>query len=345
MNKMFFFVTFFALTTLSAEVFHYYPSPITKESGQVEWEKISCDPFNEMIVSWNAKYPEQGDYLISLSLHIDGEWTPWMPYAQWGNEKKTTFDHFPQDFPVHVYQDTAEVFDGKKATGFRLRVEPVAGADLFRFYALHANTSDCTQQLPSPELQTYRSVCLDISGLSQVALDHPRHLDLCSPSSTAAVVRFLLKKSPIDPIAFAEGVRDQEFDIYGNWVFNVAEAWRYLGHRWEVYVARLDSFDPIMQALYARTPVVVSVRGPLPGAPFPYKSGHLMVVRGYNAETQEVYVMDPAYPTDDETLVTYPLDGFLEAWNRRGRIAYLFMRKKFPFANDQWKYVDFSTTS
>jgi hypothetical protein len=34
--------------------------------------------------------------------------------------------------------------------------------------------------------------------------------------------------------------------------------------------------------------------------------------------------MDPAFPADHQTHVRYPLPEFLEAWNRRGRVAYIF---------------------
>jgi len=36
--------------------------------------------------------------------------------------------------------------------------------------------------------------------------------------------------------------------------------------------------------------------------------------------------MDPAFSTDAATHVTYDFSDFIQAWNRRGRIAYVFSR-------------------
>jgi hypothetical protein len=105
-------------------------------------------------------------------------------------------------------------------------------------------------------------------------------------------------------------VHDQTFDIYGNWVFNTAATEKFR-------VTRLASFEE----LYTHLPAVVSVQGPLEGAPLPYLSGHLLVVRGW--EAGRVLVMDPAFPTHEETLTSYPIESFLAAWDRRRRLAYI----------------------
>jgi hypothetical protein len=72
------------------------------------------------------------------------------------------------------------------------------------------------------------------------------------------------------------------------------------------------------------TPVIASVRGPLPGSALPYAKGHLLVVTGFDAETQNVLCMDPAFPSDAATQTAYPIADFVAAWNRRGNIAYIF---------------------
>jgi len=38
--------------------------------------------------------------------------------------------------------------------------------------------------------------------------------------------------------------------------------------------------------------------------------------------------MDPAFNTDEETLVQYDLEDFVNAWRRREGVAYLFFREE-----------------
>ena len=70
-------------------------------------------------------------------------------------------------------------------------------------------------------------------------------------------------------------------------------------------------------------PVVVSVRGPLQGAPRPYAGGHLLVVVGWDAEKQQVLCHDPAFASDAKTAKGYNIKDFLEAWERSTRLIYL----------------------
>ena len=68
----------------------------------------------------------------------------------------------------------------------------------------------------------------------------------------------------------------------------------------------------------------VSQERPLQGSALPYTQGHLMVVIGFDAVNERVLCMDPAFPTNKETLTSYPLQDFIVAWSRRGFIAYIF---------------------
>ena len=87
---------------------------------------------------------------------------------------------------------------------------------------------------------------------------------------------------------------------------------------------RMNGFADIYEQLTQGTPVIVSVRGPLIHSAAPYAQGHLLVVTGYDASAKTVFCMDPAFPSNQETNVSYPFSDFIEAWNRRGRIAYIY---------------------
>ncbi len=293
-------------------MFHYYNVP-------EEWTEESVEPFDELILTWNGARPSDGNYLIYVSLKTE-EWSPYLLYGLWGHKGQSSFVHNKQGCSVQVHQDVVSVKKAKKATGFRVKVVFENGTSIESLRSLHAFTNSLGQTLSK---QTpMQSICLDVKGLSQMRLSHPRAQDLCSPTSTTAVIRYLLNQEVPDPVAFAERSWDYGFDIFGNWVLNVAESSSILGDEWDCWVARLCGFEDIYEFLSQKIPVVVSVRGPLLGSALPYAKGHLLVVIGYDAMNESVLCMDPAFPTDEETLVAYPLKDFMKAWERRGFFSY-----------------------
>lgn len=290
-----------------------------------EWKEENLNPFDELILSWNAERPNKGKFLFYVRVKTK-EWSPWLLYALWGHEGQSSFSSADEDTAVKVYQDTLEMMKGK-ATAFQIKVVPQEGAHLSSIYGLHVYiNSGKGSQKTAPSLT---SITLKVPGLSQMALDHVRHADLCSPTSTTAVTRYLANDDTIDPLFFAEHVWDSGFDIFGNWVFNVAQASTYLGNRWSCWVERLQGFNDIHCYINQGTPVIVSVRGPLPGSAQAYAKGHLLVVMGYDSINQRVICMDPAFPQDHETHVSYALSDFMEAWSRRGNVAYIFTNPSF----------------
>ncbi len=298
-----------------------------------EWREEKVAPFNELILTWNGLRPSEGDYRIYVSVKTD-EWSPYLLYALWGKDKQSSFFEEASSGSVRVYQDAVEVLNGHTASGFQVKIESENGEALKHLTALHVYTNGSSRELK--KISSFEtSYFLDVRGLSQRILPHPRCMDLCSPTSTTAVIRFLSKGEAVDPVLFAENSRDRGFDIYGNWVLNVAESSHLLGSSWNCWVQRLDGFTDIYERLKENTPVVVSVRGPLPGSALPYAKGHLLVVRGFDAANQKVLCMDPAFLTNEETYVSYPLKDFEEAWKRRGYVAYIFtLTKRFA------KYLD-----
>jgi hypothetical protein len=290
-----------------------------------DWKEENLTPFNELMISWNAPRPVQGKFLFYISVKTD-EWSPWLLYASWGSEGQSSFSSIAEKSPIKVYQDALEVLEGGKATAFQVKIIAEEGALLDTIYGLHVYTNGDKEQGVSKLSSDLASVSLEVSGLSQMAINHVRHKDLCSPTSTTAITRYLSNDNTIDPSVFAQKVWDSGFNIYGNWVFNVAQAATYLGSEWDCWVERLNGFEMIHQRLVQGSPVVVSVKGPLTGSALPYAKGHLVAVIGYDSVNQKVLCMDPAFPTDQETLVSYDLEEFTQARSRRGNVAYIFSK-------------------
>jgi hypothetical protein len=283
-----------------------------KTNIEGEWREENLPPFDELILSWNGR--REGQYHFYVSVKVK-KWSEWLLYASWGVEGQRSYAG--ETSLARVYQDALIVQGGEKASGFRINVIGREKPPL----TLHVYTNGAKEE---KKVSLDSSILLPVRGLSQITLNHPRFKDLCSPTSTTAVVRYLLNRDDVDPIHFAQNAHDQGFDIYGNWVLNTAEASHHLGAKWNVWVERLSGFADIIEQLLKKTPVIVSVRGPLKGSALPYAHGHLMTVIGFDPATQKVSCIDPAFESDEKSKTEYFLSNFLEAWNRRGKIAYVF---------------------
>ena len=311
------FIFLLLLNTLKLEAHMMH-----QKNSTTEWKEENLPEFDELILSWNAQRPTTGKYLFYIRLKVE-DWSPWLLYASWGCDGQTSYLQTAKDTPLKVCQDIVGVMEGKKASGFHIKITQDASLDHIR--SLHVYTNSDARQENEYKISCSSPIYLEIPSLSQMMLNHSRHKDLCSPTTTTAVVRYLSNRA-IDPIHFAQWVWDRGFDLFGHWVFNVAQASAELGEKWECWVERLNGFDDIYQRLLQKTPVIVSVRGPLEGSACPYSQGHLMAVIGYDPCQQQVLCMDPAFPSHDQTHVRYHLPSFLQAWNRRGKIAYIFSK-------------------
>jgi len=302
----------------------YLQTEERKEAAFV-WQVEETAPFDELLLSWNAKRPEKGDLLFLVRVKTSG-WSPWMQYADWGVDGQSSFSEKHPDFSVEMFQDTLST-SKVPATGFAIKAIAQNGAGMAGLDALHVTTSDIKafqreKNGPHP-LSTVMIPA--ILGQSQMLLNHPRCKDMCSPTSTSTVVNFLLGKKAIDPVAFAGRVKDLGHDIYGNWALNVAEAYHHLRGRYFCRIERLSGFAALHSYLMKNLPVVVSVKGELSGAPKAYDAGHLMVVIGFQEKEQKVCCIDSAHGASEKTIVSYPLEDFLKAWGTRKHLAYVFV--------------------
>ncbi len=306
--------------------FHFL-SPQTIQQKNYIWEVSNINAFDELLISWNAYRPSHGHYTILSRVLIKERWSSWLLYAVWGSKEQFSFHDFDKKMPVCSFQDQLEVLNGETASGFSIRLETCGGASLHRVRSLHACTSRANN-FPSISLPLCSYTALKVPKISQFCFPHPRSHSLCSPISTTAVIRYLLPKSRFNPLSFANQVYDAGFDIYGNWPFNVAQAFVELGDDWLCFCCRLTQFNWFWQNLKKGIPVVISIKGSIPGAPFPYLNGHLIVIKGYHAMNQQFSCIDPAFPSNDQTEIFYPCKNLIEAWKNRRYLTYLFFRKE-----------------
>jgi hypothetical protein len=317
------------LPTLFPDFTKTYERDLSKEERERKecvWIMKRTEMFDELIVSWNGMRPKMGKWTFWVSVFLK-DWSPWIKYAEWSVGKQKTFKYAPQGSRVESYQDAVFSKDGLMC-GFQVKVIAEDGADLKQLDAIFVCLSDLSRHsvsVPEGPLQTV--LLPHVPMRSQLKLGHPRAVDLCSPTATSTAINYLLGITKTDPLSFAEKVYDSEFDIYGNWILNTAEAYQELGGEFRCRTERLPSFSTLHSFLSRGLPVIVSIRGPLVGSYRPMTFGHLVCVTGYDAKRERVHCIDSGFPEDEQTDVSYPLKDFLDAWARRQNIAYVFTSK------------------
>src|SRR3990167_3386650 len=114
-----------------AHVFHYIPQKEELLTNEFVWTQEYCDPFDEILLAWNAERPSTGAYIIEISLFTD-TWSPWFPYAYWSKDNQHVHN-------LEFFKQAGVFLHTQKATGFKIRVSAQEKTSFDKFYALHAS--------------------------------------------------------------------------------------------------------------------------------------------------------------------------------------------------------------
>lgn len=300
-----------------------------KDAWQIA--KTEVQPFSQLLFSWNAlRSKGHFSFWVQVRDHITKKWYDWHQAAWWGTDNKgKNIQRSLQSkskYGTQYLYVRLELPKNRLADAFRIKIRAHNGAHIGDVKRLTVNTINLKKfysEAHNSSLSSLPSVYISAVPLhSQMVLKHPRNNVLCSPTSTTMLLGYLLKRK-LDPRDIAQGVYDHGLGIYGSWPFNVAHAFEICKGRVSFHVERLNSFKELHKHLTHGMPVVVSVRGPLKGAPLPYAQGHLLLVVGYNKRFKKVLCQDPAFNSNDKTAVAYDLKNFLTAWERSHRLAYI----------------------
>lgn len=108
------------------------------ESPKGIWHEENLAPFDELMLTWNAKRPEKGKFHFYISVKTEEEWSPWLLYATWGSSGQSSYQ---TTGPIKVYQDALEIAEGSKGTAFQIKVIGEEGASLNDIQRLHVYTN------------------------------------------------------------------------------------------------------------------------------------------------------------------------------------------------------------
>lgn len=294
----------------------------------ISFTQENVPPFTQLIFSWNAFRPKKDyfSFYVQVRDAITKKWGSWHHMVDWGDNMQQSYfsksDGFSSYFHVRL-----EIDDKKVSDAFRIKVESQKSVSLSLIRNFTVTISDFNNFKP----EIYDNVLfknlpsihiLNVPEVAQFALDHVDKSRICSPVSCSMVTNYITKKR-LDPLDFAAGVFDKGLDIYGSWGCNTAHAFEQVGGKMCFFVKRMNSFLDLHAYLLKGIPIIVSVRGNLPGALKSFPHGHLLVVVGWDQRTQELLCHDPAANNDDMVFKRYPLVYFLRAWESSHRLAYI----------------------
>jgi hypothetical protein len=260
-------------------------------------------------------------FLVQVRNAETKRWGVWHHMADWGADVQQSYMSKSDGSSSFVHV-RLEMDEKKRADAFRIKIIPHEHTSLSLVHGYAVVVSDFTQfkaeNVVSDQLQ---SVHIDgVPAIAQFALQHEDNGRMCSPVSCAMLIHFLTGIYQ-DPINFARKSFDGGLGVYGSWPYNVAHAFACGDGSIHFLVRRMNSFAELHQQLMEGMPIVVSVRGTLPGALKAFPHGHLMLVIGWDNEAREVLCHDPAAESTEMVFKRYPLIDFLRAWERSHRLA------------------------
>lgn len=258
-------------------------------------------PFDWAVASWDAATPDGTWLQLELKALISGTWTKWYNMGVWASGTGTVQRHSvnnQKDKNGTVATDTLTLT--KAATAYQCRitlftVDPALSPRVNLISAIAHNT-DSTLAVIAPETTAW-GIDLNVPERSQ--MDYlPDGSGWCSPTSTSMVMAYWAQETgdvELDQTVptVAALCYDYTYGGTGNWPFNTAAAASY-GPL--AYVSRFQSMSQIEQWIKLGIPVVIGIAfsaGELTGAPIDSTAGHLIVVRGFDANGN-VIVNDPA---------------------------------------------------
>jgi len=250
-------------------------------------------------------------FRFELTVHADGEWSPWVATATIGDAQ---FGSLPSAAPA-VACDVDVFRAARPVDAVRLRVRARTAMSAPWLAALSAADEAPGDGLPTAGV----AARLAVPSLSQMQADEALRARICSPTSVAMVLGYWRRR--VTPTALATETFHPALDIYGVWPAAVRAA---AARGVAGYLLRFPDWAAVRWCLSQRIPIVASVRygaGELTGAAIAATPGHLLVLTGL--EDNAVLVNDPAAPTADSVARRYRADEFGRVWLARGGVGYV----------------------
>ncbi len=298
--------------------------------------------FDTVIPSWNAKTPEGTWVQLELRAwrEADAHWTKYYNMGYWASSTETVERSSVSsqgDADGFVATDTLLLYGDAAYTKYQYRLTlftAIPGASP-SVSLVSVMTSDSAKEAGGLDIASDREAWgkdLNVPMRSQMIYKGGGEV-WCSPTSTSMVLAYWGHSVTV-PYA-ADATYDYVYEGNGNWPFNTAWAGTY---GLEAYVTRLSSMSQVEEWISAGVPVVISYafgEGELPGTPIASSAGHIMVVRGFDANGN-VIVNDPAAASDAEVNIVYDRKKLEQLWlSHSSGTVYLIYPKGHAIPTDK----------
>ena len=301
-------------------------------------------PYNELIVSWNAKAPAGTHVKVEAAAITDGKTTTFYTLGLWSLDNQIfprTSVRGQKDADGKVDTDTLVLTKLATAVQIRITLGGTNGAmPSLKFLGLSfANT----QALPTnrPPNRAAWGKIIPTPGHSQHG--YPQESGWCSPTSLSMVLSRwagILHRPEMDltvPVV-AGAVYDHSFGGTGNWPFNTAFAGSFPGMR--AYVTRFDDLREVEDWIAAGLPVILSARWDYLKDGRPYDAnGHLIVCTGFTPDG-DVVINDPATRLDrgEKVQHIYKRANVIRSWAKSNNAVYLVYPEGTPLPADPYRH-------
>lgn len=290
----------------------------------------SPQPFDRLVTSWNALTPAGTWVQVEARAYrsSDSRWTKYYKMGVWAQGTGTIKRHSVNgqgNADGTVATDILELKGGAVHSRFQYRVtlfttDRTRSPAVSMVSVMASNSAKEAAGLPVYSDKQAWGRDLNVPKRSQMIYPDGGEV-WCSPTSTSMVLAYWGKSVTVPQAA--AGTYDHAYKGNGNWPFNTAWASTY---GMDAYVTRMGSLAQLEEWISAGVPVVISIawkKGELRGAPIASSNGHVIVVRGFDANGN-VIVNDPAASSDSRVRVVYRRAELFTVWLKySGGTAYL----------------------
>ncbi len=286
-------------------------------------------PWNELVVSWNAREPAGSFLKVEASAISAGHATKFYQLGDWSADNQA----FPRssvrnqkDADGSVRTDTLVLKDLADAVQIRVTLGGTNGAKpTLKFLGASFSNTRVPAATLRPNQAAWGKI---VSTPERSQHGYPGASGWCSPTSLSmALARWadILGRPEMNLSVpqVADAVFDASYNGTGNWAFNTAFAGSFGGMR--SYVTRFDDLAEAEDWIAAGIPVILSARWDWLRQGRPLDSaGHLIVCVGFT-ETGDVIINDPAAHLDRGQSVRqiYKREDVLRSWSWSHHTVYL----------------------
>jgi len=257
--------------------------------------------WNWAVPSWEADTPAGTWIQVEMRALQSGVWTKYYNMGIWAFDTGTVQRHSVAnqgDKNGSVSTDTLILKRVATAVQFRATLFTVSSTitpTVRQVAAVLVNTAVADATI-APNTGVWGT---DLAVPERSQMDYlPDGAGWCSPTSTSMAMEYWANVTGSPNLnqtvpTVAAGCYDYVYAGTGNWPFNTAYA---AGFGLESFVSRFQSMSQIEQWVGVGVPIVIGIAfnsGELTGAPISSTSGHLILVRGFDA-SGNVICNDPA---------------------------------------------------